>query len=161
MIAGYSDDAPEEVTYLGMSEGLPNDRVTALYLDPNGDLYIGTERSGLFIKQRGSSRITPRVISGNSLENIINAIDGNRDSIFVATNNGIYTLNPSNGRRTSFSTANGLPHNKVNDILVESDGTAWVATLTSGLVRIKPDREVDQAILEGRPKLEFSFPGKG
>ena len=89
------------------------------------------------------------------MDNNINAIDGNGDSIFVATYNGVYTLNMETGRRTYFSTANGLPHNKVNDILVDEDGTAWIATITSGLVGIRPDGEIVQVVLEGRPKQEF------
>lgn len=154
-MAHYSGSAPVDITYVGTASGLPDDRITALYLDTGNDLYIGTERSGLYIKPDGTSRVSPLVISGNSLENIINAIDGNGDSIFVATNNGVYTLNRATGRRTSFSTANGLPHNKVNDILVGSDGTAWIATLTSGLVGIKSEKEVVQVVLDGKPKLEF------
>ncbi len=154
-IAHFAGDLPENITYLTASNGLPEDRVTALYLDSGNDLYIGTQQSGLYKKRRGSSRIVPLVISGNSLENIINAIDGNGDSIFVATNNGVYSLNSETGRRTSFSTTNGLPHNKVNDILVGNDGTAWVATITSGLVGIKSGNEVVQVIIEGKPKLEF------
>ncbi len=155
-IAHYKGDLPVDVTYLNASNGLPNDRVTALYLDPADNLYIGTEQSGLYTKNEGSSRITPLVISGNSLENIINAIDGNGDSIFVATNNGVYTLNRGTGRRNSYSTSNGLPHNKVNDILVDRYGTAWIATQTSGLVGIKYGGEIVQLVLEGRPKLEFN-----
>ena len=39
------------------TNGLPDDRITALYVDPNNDLYIGTGGNGLFIKRQGSSRI--------------------------------------------------------------------------------------------------------
>jgi ligand-binding sensor domain-containing protein/serine phosphatase RsbU (regulator of sigma subunit) len=154
-IAHFSGDSPAVADYLGVANGLPNDRVTALFQDPGGNLYIGTERSGLYVKPGGSSRIRPLVISGNSLENIINAIDGNGDSIFVATNNGVYSLNRATGQRISFSTANGLPHNKVNDILVDRQGTAWIATRTSGLVGIRSEKEIVQVVLEGKPKLEF------
>ena len=107
------------------------------------------------LKRMGSKNIRPLFISGNSLENIINAIDGNGDSIFVATNNGVYTYNHATGNRMSFSTTNGLPHNKVNDILVDRDGVAWVATLTSGLFGIRPNREIFEVIIDGKPKLEF------
>jgi len=82
----------------------------------------------------------------------VNAIDGNGDSIFVATNNGVYTLNPKTGRQSSRSTANGLPHNKINDILVDHEGIAWVATLTPGLISVNSDK---QFLIEGKPKIEF------
>jgi ligand-binding sensor domain-containing protein/serine phosphatase RsbU (regulator of sigma subunit) len=154
-LACYHDGSSDHVTYLGTSNGLPDDRVTALHLDPAGNLYIGTGKSGLHLLRRDAPRIVPLVLSGNSLENNINAIDGFRDSIFVATNNGVYSINLATGKRTSFSTANGLPHNKVNDILVDEEGTAWIATLTSGLVGIRSEKEIVQVILEGKPKLEF------
>jgi ligand-binding sensor domain-containing protein/serine phosphatase RsbU (regulator of sigma subunit) len=154
-IAHYSGEDPEKIETLGTENGLPNDRVTALYRDVRRDLYIGTEHSGLYVKREGTSRVAPLFISGNSLENTINAIEGNGDSIFVATINGIYSLNLTNGHRTSFSTANGLPHNKVNDILVDEEGTVWIATITPGLVGIKSGKEIVQVVLEGKPKLEF------
>jgi len=153
-LAYYSGE-DESFFNLGISDGLPSDIITAVYLDSRNDLYIGTGKSGLFIKKEGSNRIRPLLVSGNSLENIINAIDGNGDSIFVATNNGVYTYNPLNGHRTSYSTTNGLPHNLVNDVLVDRNGIAWVATRTSGLYGIRPDQEIVERIIDGKPKLEF------
>ncbi|MCP4310755.1 MAG: SpoIIE family protein phosphatase [Bacteroidetes bacterium] len=152
---GYYSGETEEFDIHGAVDGVPADRITALYLDSRNDLYIGTERSGLFIKKEGRRRISPLLVSGNSLENIINAIDGDGDSIFVATNNGVYTYNPVNGNRTSFSTTNGLPHNKVNDVLVDHKGIAWLAMPTSGIYGIKPNQEIKEVIIDGRPKYEF------
>lgn len=151
-IAHFSSDTPEEITFLGTGNGLPEDKVTALYLDQNKDLYIGTEHRGLYVKRNGSSRITPLFISRNSLENIINAIDGYADSIVVATNNGVYSLQPSTGRRNSFTTVNGLPHNKINDVLMDSQGVAWIATITPGLISINSHK---QFLIEGKPRYEF------
>ncbi len=153
-LAHYSE-VSEQYSRLGISNGLPADKVTALYLDSRNDLYIGTSFSGLYVKEAGSKSIRPLLVSGNSLENIINAIDGNGDSIFVATNNGVYTYNPASGNRTSYSTITGLPHNKVNDILIDHEGVAWVATLTSGLYGINPNQEIIEIIIDGKPKLEF------
>ncbi len=148
-IAHFNSNSPNEVTFLGTENGLPEDKVTALYMDQNDDLYIGTEHRGLYVKRRGSSIITPVFISRNSLENIINAIDGHADSLVVATNSGVYTLQPSTGRRTSFTTANGLPHNKINDVLVDHNGVAWIATFTKGLMAINSDK---QYLIDGKPQ---------
>ncbi len=147
-IAHFSSDSPREVTFFGAENGLPDDMVTALYVDRNNDLYIGTEHRGLYVKPDGSSRILPSFVSRNSLDNIINAIDGLGDSIIVATNNGVYTLQPSTGRRTSFSTLNGLPHNKINDVLVDSEGIAWIATETRGLISLNSDKKY---LMDGSP----------
>ncbi len=153
-LAFYSEEN-EAYTYYGTEDGLPVDKVTALYLDPGNNLYIGTRVSGLYIKEDGAERIRPLIISGNSLDNIVNSIDGSGDSIFVATNNGVYTYNPVSGARSYFSTTNGLPHNKVNDVMVDMEGVAWVATQTSGLFGITPGQEIVEVIIDGKPKLEF------
>jgi len=157
-LAYSSGTEPEEISYLGAEHGLPDDRITALYMDDERDLYLGTSKSGLFVKRKGSNTVSSLVLSRNSLENIINAIDGNGDSIFVATNNGVYTLNPKTGNRTSRSTANGLPHNKINDVLVDHEGIAWVATATPGLVSVNSER---QFLIDGKPKLEFKTLAEG
>ena len=92
------------------------------------------------------------MFSRNSLENNVHAIDGDGKLLYVATNNGVYTLDPVSGERTFFSTANGLPHNKVNDVLVDRNGLVWIATLTPGLISINSDQ---QFLISGKPKLEF------
>jgi len=151
----YYSGVNKSYFHLGVSDGLPEDRVTSVYLDSRNDLYIGTSKKGLFIKRDGSNKVLPLLVSGNSLENIINSIDGNGDSIFVATNNGVYTYNPLNGNRVLFSTTNGLPHNKVNDVLVDNEGIAWLAMPTSGIYGIRPNQEIIEVIIDSRPKYEF------
>lgn len=143
----------DKISYLDRENGVPDDLITALYVDARKDLYIGTSSSGLYKKTDGESRITPLLVSRNSLENIINAIDGNGDSLFVATNNGVYTYNPATGARTFRNTINGLPHNKINDVLVDHEGIVWIATPTSGLVSVNSDK---QFMIEGKPKLVFT-----
>jgi len=157
-IAFTRRDGSGEFSYLGSASGLPDDRVTALYSDSRHDLYIGTSRSGLFRKRAGSSRILPVVVSRNSLENIVNAIDGDSTVLYVATNNGVYTLNPVTGERTFRNTANGLPHNKVNDVLVDRNGVAWIATVTRGLVSVNSDK---QFLIATKRKLEFKTLAEG
>ncbi len=157
-IAYSSGIASQQISYLGLEDGLPDDRITALYRDRDGTLYMGTSHSGLYVKKAGSDVVKPLFISRNSLENIVNAIDGNGDSIFVATNNGVYTYNPGTGMQTSRNTANGLPHNKINDVLVDHEGVAWVATLTSGLVSVNSTKNF---LIEGKPKLEFKTLSEG
>jgi len=158
VIGRSRSDGSGGYSYLGNANGLPDDVVTALYADDHHDLYIGTSQSGLFRKRDGSSRILPVAVSNNSLENIVNAIDGDGPVLYVATNNGVYTLNTETGARTFRNTANGLPHNKINDILVDRNGVAWIATLTSGLVSVNSDK---QFMLETKAKLEFKTLAEG
>ncbi len=151
-LAAVREDRRKDISYLGRANGLPDDEISALFADENHDLYIGTKTKGLYIKKAGSSWIAPLLVSGNSLENSVHAIDGDGKLLYVATNNGVYTLNPVTRERTFHTTANGLPHNKVNDILVDRSGVVWIATITSGLMSINSDK---QFLISGKPKIEF------
>ncbi len=153
MIAHTPRAGSGEFSYLGQANGVPDDKITALYQHASGDLYIGTESKGLYRKRSGSNNVSPLITNGNSLEKHINAIDGQGDSLFIATYDGVYTFNPSTGRRTFRSTTNGLPHNQVNDILVDRQGVAWIATKIHGLWSANSEK---QFLIEGKPKLEFT-----
>lgn len=139
---------------LDVKNGLPNDRVNALYMDRDNNLYIGTAGNGLYLKRNGSNRVNSLVRSGNSLSNIIHAIDGLGSMLYVATNNGAYSLDMETGLRTEYNTYSEvpLPHNRINDVLVDSNGRAWAATLYYGLVEIGSDVRIN---IDGRPKLEL------
>jgi len=152
-IAYSSNGGVDEYLYLDQSNGLPDDKITALYQGSDGDLFIGTEENGLFRKKQDSDRVTSLLKSRNSLENHINAIDMQGDSLIVATYEGVYTLNMTNGRRTFRNTTNGLPHNQVNDLLVDGEGIIWIATKIHGLLSINSEK---QFLIEGKPKLEFT-----
>jgi ligand-binding sensor domain-containing protein/serine phosphatase RsbU (regulator of sigma subunit) len=139
-------------TYLSRANGLPDDLVTALYADEQHNLYIGTESSGLYRKNAGSSRIVPVLVSLNSPENNVHAIDGDETRIYLATNSGVCFLNPVSGEYYFLTTANGLPHNKINDLLVDRGGVIWIATLAPGLISVNSEK---QFLISGKPKLEF------
>jgi len=151
-IVSVRGDRNGERAYLGRSNGLPDDVVTALYTDEQHNLYIGTQTRGLYRKRAGSSRIEPLFVSGNSLENNVNAIDGDGTLLYVATNEGLYSLNPVSGARAIWKMSNGLPHNKINDVLVARDGVVWIATQTPGLISVNSDK---QFLLNDKPKLDF------
>ncbi|MBN1132866.1 MAG: SpoIIE family protein phosphatase [Bacteroidales bacterium] len=141
----------QEPVIFNKSNGIPDAVITALYVDVFGDLWIGTEKNGIYKKSAGSTRIQPYYISNNSLENAINAIDGTDKSIWVATNNGAFSIDLHSGERAYFNTSTGLPHNRINDILVGKDGRVWAATLTS--VYCLTDNF--QYRIKNNPKLEF------
>jgi ligand-binding sensor domain-containing protein/serine phosphatase RsbU (regulator of sigma subunit) len=148
----------QQVSVLGTSQGVPDDLITSLYMDVNQDLYIGTEESGLYILRQHSTRVEPLYISRNSLENAINAIDGGGDSLFIATNNGVYTFLPGKGKSSSYSTVNGLPYNKINDIMVDREGRAWIATELHGVISL-PSRFLEPVdkkyLIQGKPRMEI------
>jgi len=151
-IASISGDGQGNYSYLGRSNGLPENKITALYTDERHNLYIGTESEGLYRKKAGSSRILPLLQSRNSLENSVNAIDGNDTLLYVGTNSGVCILNMFSGEYTFRTTANGLPHNLINDVLVDRNGEVWIATRSSGLSSVSSDRHIP---IVDRPNIEY------
>jgi ligand-binding sensor domain-containing protein/serine phosphatase RsbU (regulator of sigma subunit) len=151
-LAAVNNGTPGDITYLGTTNGLPDDLVTALYADEAHNLYIGTQKSGLYRKSAGSSWIMPLLVLRNTLARNINAIDGDGTNLYIATNNGVCTLDPVSGAYSFKTTASGLPHNKINDVLVDQSGEIWIATQAPGLISMKAEK---QFLISGKPKLEF------
>jgi serine phosphatase RsbU (regulator of sigma subunit) len=125
----------------GSANGIPDDRITALFRD-DGILWIGTGNNGLYRMVIGSGVARRYHYSENSLENTINAIDGGNGTLWVATNNGILDINKSTGAIQRFGTSDGLPHNSIRDVFVDSRGTAWIATSSNGLYALNSDRSI-------------------
>ena len=136
-------------------EGLPGDAITALWQDDNGDLFIGTAESGLFFMNRSTLRISRFFSADNSLGNNINALDGNRNALWIATNNGIYKINRSSGEIEHQTTMTGLTHNVVNDVLIDREERVWIATKGSGIYCANNSDSCKDIVIQGNPKLEF------
>jgi ligand-binding sensor domain-containing protein/serine phosphatase RsbU (regulator of sigma subunit) len=137
------------------SDGLPGDPITALWQDENSDIYIGTAASGVFVLDRVTQRVRKYFTTDNSLGNTINAIDGDAQSVWIATNDGIYEIVRSTGETRQQSTLTGLPHNIINDVLMDSEGRVWIATRGSGLYCVRDDSNRLNYTIQGNPKLEF------
>lgn len=138
--------------FLDQNSGLPLDRITALYIDQQKTIWVGTSHSGIYRIRAGSLIAELFYFSQNSLENIVNTITGDGKNIWIATNGGVISYNISNGNRTKFTTTERLPHNKINDILVDSRGDIWIATRTNGLYSITSLQEFP---IEANTELEF------
>ncbi len=125
----------------GPVNGLPRDKITALFEDDNGYLWIGTGNSGLYRMNVEQEVISRYFISQNSLENIVNAIDGAGEIIWMATNNGVFSINAASGKMERFGIGPRIPHNKINDVFVDNEGNAWIATRSDGIVSVNTERE--------------------
>jgi ligand-binding sensor domain-containing protein/serine phosphatase RsbU (regulator of sigma subunit) len=136
----------------GPSNGIPHDEITSLYKDIKNNLWIGTSKSGLYRMNLNTKTAGKYYSSENSLENTINSIAGLEDTIWVGTNNGVLEININNGKIRHYTTTDGLPHNKINNIFVDSKGTVWIATRANGLYSINSTAE---HIITGNFILEF------
>ncbi len=150
----YNTGLQSTMKEYGTGSGLPMDKITALYEDDKGYLWIGTGNSGLYRMNVEQEVISRYFISQNSLENIVNAIDGAGDIIWMATNNGVFSINFGTGKMERFGIGPRIPHNKINDVYVDSEGNAWIATRSNGIVSVNTEMEYS-IVAEQMVVLEF------
>ncbi|MDR1171907.1 MAG: SpoIIE family protein phosphatase, partial [Bacteroidales bacterium] len=145
---------PETIVF-GRANGLPNDRITVLRADSVGDLWIGTERNGLYKLAKDAKNISQFYREENSLSNAIQSFIFVDDQLWVATRNGVLVIDLQTRRKIKqYATSDGgLPHNAIRDIFMDSKGRIWVATNSNALIDIKNDYKL---ILPDESETEFS-----
>ncbi|MCF8335874.1 MAG: SpoIIE family protein phosphatase [Bacteroidales bacterium] len=124
-------------------DGLPNDKITALFKHPGGDIWIGTEKSGLYKLNHPSEQIQRIPISSNELENSVNYITGDQKNIWVATKKGICHINLNNGGETWYNTNKGLPYNNITHLYKDSENRILIGTLSNQLFAINQEGRVE------------------
>jgi len=145
---------PDVVSY-STTSGLPDETVTALWQDDKGNVYIGTESSGVYTTRKGEGRVRRYFKADNSLGNAINAIRGDDENLWLATNDGVYKISLKDGSTEHMTTRTGLPHNLIHDILIDSKDRVWIATRGSGIYCVSEDNPELDLTIAGDPKLEF------
>lgn len=128
------------IKFYGDLNGLPNDKITALHQINNDELWIGTEKSGIYKLNIPSNKIIHLYNKKGILENSINHITSTNNILWVATKKGAYSVNLLNNKKKWYTMSEGgLPHNCVNHIFINSKGYTFLSTLSSSLVKIKND----------------------
>ncbi len=138
------------------SKGLPKDKITALYLDNKNILWIGTKENGLFKMNTLTEKITGYKYPSNSLGRSVNSIAGNNGILYLATGDGIYCLNIKDNTRIHYTTINGLPHNDIEKVLIDSENRLLFATKTNGIYEIDDRGEVKELYSVNNVELEFN-----
>ena len=67
---------------------MPNEKIVSLYCDKS-DLWIGTEKSGVYKLAKDKERARRFYKSNNSLGNSVNSITGKNNEVYVSTQNGV------------------------------------------------------------------------
>jgi signal transduction histidine kinase/sugar lactone lactonase YvrE len=120
-----------------MADGLPDPFVRAIFEDRDGNLWIGTEESGLSRLTGGRiSTLSEREgLTQNHVRTIFEDAEGN---LWVGTNGGLNRL--SDGKFSNLTTQEGLSHDFVRAILEDDDGTIWIGTDGGGLNAVRNRR---------------------
>ncbi len=134
------------------SQGLPQDKITALYADKEA-IWLGTESEGVYTLNSANNRFQSYYDPDNSLEKQINHITADDNFIWISTGNGAVRVSRVDSQRELFNTYKGWPHNDISSIYIDSQNRAWVATKSNGIFVVGSNESFS---IEGNVKLEFA-----
>jgi ligand-binding sensor domain-containing protein/serine phosphatase RsbU (regulator of sigma subunit) len=147
------DKSNNEYQIIGSAKGLPKDKIVAMYADANQKLWIGTEKSGIYKLDVKTNKVRSFYQSNNSMGNSINHITGTNDKVWVSTQNGVLVFDLKLGSSKLYNTAQGLPHNNIKSVFIDSDKNPWVATRGHGIFVL--NSELNYSI-EGNVNIVFT-----
>jgi serine phosphatase RsbU (regulator of sigma subunit)/streptogramin lyase len=130
------DKAPVKIS------GVPTDKVTALHLNGSG-LFVGTETNGLFILDLKSTSARKVPYEAYSMGKWVSAITTDDQHIFLGTKDGIYKFTKDMQEVTHYTTNDGLPHNNIEHVFIDSKGRLLFATRGNGIYQLREDGMVN------------------
>ena len=130
------------------------DQLNTIYLPEDGSIWLGYERNGLYVSGKSDFRFTSFPISRDNLSQSINHITGANGFIWVSTKKGICKIAPATGLLKWFNTDQGLPHNNVKQLYLDSKKQMLVATLCNEIYYIDQADEV--GVMDGSSMAPFT-----
>ncbi|MCW5967783.1 MAG: hypothetical protein KIT57_04660 [Blastocatellales bacterium] len=119
--AGAADDRLLRYT---PKDGLPSDRISAIYQDPDGDIWIGLNGGLMQLRTPRFQVYTPE--HGLANDFIWTVFEDSRGAVWAGTATGLSRL--SNGRFTTFTIRDGLCQSSANGLGEDSGGNVWTTT---------------------------------
>ncbi len=138
--------------FFNTRSGLPEDKITALIKDDKGVIWIGTNRNGIYYIQKNANKANRFFVSSNSLENVINSFAYKNSKLFAATNGGLFIFDLESGETEKLTTSEGLPHNRIRHVYIDSKGKTWIATRSNGIYNLETKNELT---IESWGEMEF------
>ena len=120
------------VTQYGVEDGLPTNVILQVNSGKDGKVYISTT-SGLSYWQNEQFRRFD-FLDGYEINEVI---EDDYGTIWVATGKGLVRLNEELGISEIFSTMDGLPGMRLSGLCFDHEGSLWVGTYNTGLVRFR------------------------
>ncbi|MBI2215437.1 MAG: hypothetical protein HYU52_17445 [Acidobacteria bacterium] len=112
-------------------EGIPDDQITALRRDRDGNIWVGTYSSGLF--RMSGERVSAYGIYDGLLNPTVRAIfEDEAGNLWIGSNRGLEMLHA--GAFVNWTEREGLGNDFARALFEDRDGTLWAGT-ASGLSR--------------------------
>ena len=125
------------------------DRLNTVFAAYDGTIWLGFEQSGVFASGVDSKEFKPVFISNDELSNSVNFITGTGEYLWIGTKKGLCRITNGSGKLIWFTTNEGLPHNNINQLCIDSAGRVLIATLCNKIHYISENGIVE--VLEHAP----------
>lgn len=121
------------------------DVISAMYEDPEGALWIGTDRRLLRLQGTRLQAFTVEDgLTSNNIKALIAAAGG---GIWIGTAGGLNRYR--GGRFTGYSEADGLPGGAIRALYEDRQGALWIGSYDGGMGRLKDGRLTRYSVSEG------------
>ena len=138
-------------SFISLFRLVGRNEISSYFIDNENNIWFGTKGSGLFVRNK-SGNVSQFYKSGDTGADYITSVKLAGDNIWLATLNGVQIISRQTKElKRSYDINNGLPHNSINQVLIENDGSAYIATESDRLYRIDPDSGiiVSDAVMYG------------
>jgi len=132
------DSNMEQNSNIRFNQEIPGDYITSMLPDKKGNMWIGG-LNGLVLFDINKKKVIKKfsVKDGLMHNEILYIYKDTRDSLWIATREGLNIYLPSQDIIKEFSRLRDLPHYKVYQVLEDHENNIWLAT-EKGLSRFDP-----------------------
>lgn len=143
---------------------LPSKNSRKLHEDSSGNIWIGTQNSGvikLSEKQNGdwsTAQYTNQLEKGNLSNNYINSItEDGKGNLLIATPTGLDIHNIATNSNKSITKKDGLISDDIKGVIEDDDGFLWLST-GNGIIKYNPSNGemLNYALSDGLQGNEFN-----
>lgn len=141
----YVFDASSKLNLLSEFTDFPNTKVTSLFDEGNGDVWVTTDNKGVYIINDSLQIVKNYTMDDGLCDNSVSAIVKlDAHQYLLSTQKGVALLNTSTGLIKNFDTNDGMPSLTFNSYALSQspDGKVWMGN-TRGLIIYNPNYERD------------------
>lgn len=151
---GFSIITTNNIENYNKSTGFYDDKIKSL-LTQNNRLWIGTESEGLFYME--DEKIKPFKFNNKEYQpRTINHILYSDNKLYLGTNTGLYIKSFTDGKELHIGTNEGLVHNVIEYMYIDSEGKFWFASPVSPIYSYKDGEFTLHKDIEGYESFELS-----